>query len=168
MPYWILLLLVGLQRLTEIIISKRHAAWMRQHGGMECGRTHYPWVVLLMVGFFVAIPIEWYVRQTEITLFWPWLVGIFLLTQALRYWAMSTLGQQWNVRIWVIPGAQRIAKGPYRFLRHPNYLVVIIEFLVIPAIAQCYVTMGTAVLLYLWFLKTRIPAEERALALLKR
>jgi methyltransferase len=167
LPFWIFLFAVGLQRFSEIFISKRHARWMKEKGGVEFGRDHFKWVALLMALFFVFLPLESFFFQTRVVPYWWVLMILFLMAQALRYWAMASLGKFWNVRIWVIPGSKRIVKGPYRFIHHPNYAAVFIELLVIPLMIRCYLTAFVSVLGFLLFLRVRIPEEEKALSLLK-
>jgi methyltransferase len=161
--FWTMLALVGIQRLSELAISARNAAWMRAHGGREFGSAHFKWVVLLTFFFFAGIPLERFYFKTSPPPFWPSLLVLFLLAQALRYWAMASLGRRWNVRIWVIPGEARIAKGPYRWIAHPNYVAVFVEFVTLPSLFGCYRTAFLSVAGFLLFLRTRIPAENRAL-----
>jgi methyltransferase len=167
LSFWIFLSLVGLQRLSELAVSARNAAWMRARGGREFGKGHFKWVVLLTVGLFAGIVAERIYFQTVPPPWWPALLAIFLAAQGLRYWAMACLGRHWNVRIWVIPGEERIAKGPYRWIAHPNYVAVFLEFAALPSLFGCYRTAVLAVAGYLWFLKVRLAEENRALALLK-
>lgn len=165
--YWCLLGFMALQRLSEIVISKINAAWMRQHGGKEFSSEHFTRVVMVMVLFFIGIPVEHWLRQTQLSSVWPFLFGLYLVAQVIRYWAMLSLGRFWNARIWVIPGAPRVVKGPYRWIPHPNYVVVAIELITISLMLQCYITCLCSMIGFIWFLRVRIPAEEKALALLR-
>ena len=94
---------------------------------------------------------------------WPLWLGLWLAAQGLRYWAMAALGESWNVRILVVPGAALVRRGPYRFLRHPNYLAVVVELIAAPMIFGAWRTAILASLLNLCALKVRIRAEEKAL-----
>lgn len=166
--FWALLIFFALQCLIEVFISRKNQRWIEQQGGIEFGKSHLKWVILLMIFFFLAIPIESFYFQTELVFYWPILFALFLFAQFLRYWSMWSLKRLWNVRIWVIPNGSRILDGPYRYLKHPNYLAVIIDLLVIPLMMKCYFTAFFSLIGYLIFLKTRIPAEEKALSLLHK
>jgi len=97
-------------------------------------------------------------------MWWLWLAG-FVLAEALRYWAIATLGQRWNTRILVIDGLPAIRSGPYRFVAHPNYLAVALELVCIPMIFDAWITAAIAsVLNAALLLGIRIPAEQRAVA----
>lgn len=161
--FWGLLACLAAQRIAELLISRSHATWMRAHGGQEFGAAHFPGVVVLMIGFFLALPIEYYERHAMLSPLWALWFGLFLLAQLLRYWAMISLGKFWNVRIWILPGATRVRRGPYRFLAHPNYVAVAIELLVVPLLFGCYVTAVAGLLGYAIFLKVRLTEESRAL-----
>ena len=165
--FWLFLLIVVVQRLSEMLISQRNAAWMQAHGGKEFGKDHFKWVVFLMVGFFLALPLEVYFLKRQVVGYWPLLFFFFLLAQILRHWAMWSLGKCWNVRIWVVPGMPRVSRGPYRFISHPNYVAVLIELITISCMVQAYFTCVFSVLGFLCFLRVRIPEEEKALSFLK-
>ena len=156
--------LVVLERLVELLITERNARRLRRRGGFEVSRGHYLPMVVLHTGLLVAAPLEvfWLNRP-----FVPWLGAIMLLllvaTMLLRYWAIVSLGDRWTTRIFVVPGEPPIDKGPYRWLRHPNYLAVITEVAVLPLIHTAWWTailcsVGNALVL-----RTRIRAEEEAL-----
>ena len=98
---------------------------------------------------------------------WPMLV-LVLLSQALRYWCITTLGMQWNTRVIVVPGLTLVTRGPYRWLRHPNYLAVVVEGFALPLVHTAWITAaGFTVLNAVLLLGFRIPTEERALAMLR-
>jgi methyltransferase len=108
--------------------------------------------------------LEGLARQQLSPIWWLWL-AVFVLAQGLRYWAIQSLGRYWNTRIIIVPGAKKIASGPYRYLRHPNYLAVALELLSLPLIFNAWITALAATLLNAWLLLTvRIPAEEKALS----
>ena len=116
---------VGLERLAEMVVSTRHAAWAFARGGVESGRGHYPVMVALHTALLVGALVEVVAADRPFIplLGWPMLV-LVVLAQALRWWCISTLGPQWNTRVIVVPGATLVAAGPYRLLRHPNYVAV--------------------------------------------
>lgn len=156
-------LLLALQRLSELWIAKRHEAWLRSRGAVEHGAAHYPWVVALMLLFFAALPLEFFGLHPRPPAYWPLLLALLGLTQALRAWSMLSLGKRWTTRIWILPGAPLVARGPYRYLRHPNYWAVLLELLLIPWLFGCYRTMLLFTLLYLAWLRVRLRAENAAL-----
>ena len=92
------------------------------------------------------------------------MLGLAILTQGLRYWAVSSLGENWNVRVIVVPGQKIVNKGPYKFLRHPNYLAVIIEGAALPMIFNAWITAIGFTVLNALLLYVRIKCEEGALS----
>lgn len=163
MIIYLFIALIIVQRMVEVIIAKRNARWIKSKGGYEVGKNHYKYIVSLHALFFLSL-------LTEVTLSPPvlysWTViplTIFILAQVGRVWALSSLGKFWNTRIMVLPGAQVIVKGPYRFVKHPNYIIVITEILTLPLIFQAYWTAITFTILNACVLTIRIKAEESAL-----
>jgi methyltransferase len=165
-PYLAFLGLVALERMFELALSGKNAAWAFSRGGVEHGREHFPAMKLLHAGFFTACALEVVLLDRP---FVPWLgvplLAVALGAQALRYWAIASLGRRWNVRVITIPGMARVTDGPYRFLRHPNYLAVVLEGIAIPLIHTAYLTAIGFSLLNALMLRTRIRCEERALGL---
>src|SRR5215218_6668834 len=94
---------------------------------------------------------------------WPVPLALFLLVQPLRYWAIFSLGENWNTRILVVPGAKLVRRGPYRYLKHPNYFVVVVEILAFPLIFGAWITALVYSILNAVLLSTRIREENRAL-----
>jgi methyltransferase len=126
-------------------------------------------MVALHVGLLVACAAEVVVGNRP---FLPWLgwpmLGLVLLSQALRYWCIATLGAQWNTRVIVVPGLTLVTRGPYRWLRHPNYLAVVVEGFALPLVHSAWITAaGFTALNAVLLLGFRIPTEERALAMLR-
>lgn len=167
--FGVLILATGAERIAEVIISNRNAAWAFARGGREFGRSHYPFMVVLHTGFLFACLAEVFLGARPFIpwLGWPMLV-IALACQGLRYWCIGTLGHQWNSRIIVVAGLGRVTRGPYRFLSHPNYVVVITEGIALPLVHTAWITAIAftalnAVLLFGF----RIPVEERAIAWLE-
>lgn len=166
--FWIFVSLVILQRLSELLISKRNTTWIKTQGGREFGKEQMKWVVALMIFFFFALAVEAYFFQKTLSPLWKTLFLFFILAQALRYWTMLSLGKFWNVRIWIVPNFSRVTRGPYRYFSHPNYLAVLIELICLPLMVECWITALSTSLGFLFFLSKRIPAEEKALSLLKK
>ena len=159
----VILVLVTLQRLGELVLANRNTRALKARGGLEFGARHYPLIVLLHAAWLGGL---WLLARDE-AVRWPWLWVLGGL-QALRVWVIASLGGRWTTRIIVLPDAPRVRRGPYRFLPHPNYLVVAGEIAVLPlafglpAFALVFSLLNGAVL------TLRIRAENRALALTAR
>jgi methyltransferase len=156
--------LVGLQRLLELALSRRNERLLRARGAVERGRGHYPLIVALHVLWLLSTLIEGILRGPGIPAFWPIPLALFLLVQPLRYWAIFSLGQHWNTRILVVPGARLVRRGPYRYIKHPNYVVVGVEILTFPLIFGAWITALVFSILNAALLYVRIKEENRALA----
>ncbi|MCH8809749.1 MAG: hypothetical protein IIA68_09800 [Proteobacteria bacterium] len=156
----IVTLLVALQRLAELGYARRNARRLLAAGGVEHGAGHYPLFVALhgawLAALFVLVP-------AEAPADWG-LLGLYGLLQLGRLWVIASLGGRWTTRVIVVPGAPLVTRGPYRFLRHPNYLVVALEIPVLPlAFGAWQIALGFG-LANLALLAQRIRIEERALA----
>ena len=164
--YLVLVLLTGAERVVELVISKRNAALAFSRGGVEFGFRHFPVMVVLHTGFLVACLAEVFLLDRPFIpwLGWPMLV-VTLLAQAGRYWCIASLGEQWNTRVIVVPGAGRVeARGPYRWLRHPNYVIVAIEGVALPLVHTAWITaIAFTILNAILLLRFRIPIENGAL-----
>ncbi|MGO0061808.1 isoprenylcysteine carboxyl methyltransferase family protein [Brevibacillus fluminis] len=149
------------QRLAELRLARRNARLLKALGGVEVGSEHYKYVVYLHVMFFVCLLTEASLRHHGISS-WQWFCFLlFLVAQLGRYWCIKSLGMFWNTRILILPGARPVRKGPYRYLRHPNYWIVGFELLLLPLVFSAYVTAITFPLLHLVFLlRYRLPVEE--------
>lgn len=165
---WFFLILLGtvlVQRLFELRMARRNTLWMKERGGKEFGAGHYPLLVLIHALFFVSLSAEVFIFNRPLAWWWGIPFIVFIAAQGLRWWCIATLGRFWNTRIVVLPHSSIIRRGPYRWLRHPNYVVVMLELLVLPLIFRAYFTAITVSILNYFVLKTfRIPAEERALS----
>ncbi len=155
---------VAAMRLVELGVSRRNVRHLMARGGVESGARHYPWMVALHTGWLVAAPAEvWLARRPLV----PPLAAAMLLVLAvgvgLRLWAIRTLGRRWTTRVVVVGGWPLVSSGPYRWLRHPNYVGVAIEIVALPLVHTAWVTallFGAANALVL---RVRIAAEEAAL-----
>ena len=156
--------LVGLQRLLELALSRRNERLLRARGAVERGRGHYPLIVALHVLWLLSTLIEGFLRGPGLPAYWPIPLALFLLVQPLRYWAIFSLGQHWNTRILVVPGARLVRRGPYRYIKHPNYVVVGVEILTFPLIFGAWITALVFSILNAALLYVRIKEENRALA----
>ena len=165
--YLALVLATGVERVVELVISKRNAARAFELGGVEHGRGHFPAMVALHTGLLLACLAEVFLLDRPFTpaLGWP-MLAIVVLCQIGRYWIIASLGRQWNTRVIVVPGAGRVTRGPYRFawLHHPNYIVVAVEGIALPLVHGAWITaiVFTALNAVL-LLGFRIPTENRAL-----
>jgi methyltransferase len=160
-----LLVLLAGERLVELGISRRNAAWSLEQGGIEYGSDHFIYMKLLHTGFFVACALEVVLLERPFipTLAVP-MLGVALAAQAIRYWVIFTLGKRWNVRVIVVPGLPVVSSGPYRYLKHPNYLAVVLEGFAVPLIHTAWITAVAFTLLNAWVLSVRLRCENEALA----
>ena len=163
MFFTIVISVVILQRLVELFIAKRNEKWMRRQGAFEVGAAHYPAMVAMHIAFFITLILEVGVLAQSLSPLWIPLFALFFLAQIMRFWCLASLGKYWNTKIIILPGADVIRKGPYRFIRHPNYAIVSIELFILPLIFSAYFTAIIYSLLNIWMLSVRIPAEEKAL-----
>jgi methyltransferase len=155
--------LVALQRLLELVYSRRNERRVRARGAVERGAGHYPVMVALHSFWLISTFVEGLLRGPEIPAWWPVPLVAFLLVQPLRYWAIVSLGSNWNTRILVVPGGKLVKSGPYRYFLHPNYVVVAVEILTFPLIFGAWITAIVFSLLNATLLFVRIRIENRAL-----
>ncbi|MGH7932226.1 MAG: isoprenylcysteine carboxyl methyltransferase family protein [Candidatus Binataceae bacterium] len=162
--YMGILVALAAERVFELVWSRRNARRLLSMSAVEIGNAHFPAMVMFHTAFIGAAAAEavWLDRPFPGILGWAALCGA-IAAQALRYWSVATLGIRWNTRIIVLPDVAPVTRGPYRFMRHPNYLAVVVELACIPLIHGCWMTAivfsaGNAVLL-----RVRIRAEEKAL-----
>jgi methyltransferase len=155
--------LVALQRLLELVYSRRNERRVRARGAVERGAGHYPVMVALHSFWLISTFVEGLLRGPEIPAWWPVPLVAFLLVQPLRYWAIVSLGSNWNTRILVVPGGKLVKSGPYRYFPHPNYVVVAVEILTFPLIFGAWITAIVFSLLNATLLFVRIRIENRAL-----
>ena len=163
--YVVLVAVVGVERLAELVVAQRNLAWSRERGGVEFGSAHYPVMVVLHTGLLVGCLAEvfWLHRPFIPALGWP-MLAVVIAAQGLRWWCISTLGRQWNTRVVVIPGAERVSGGPYRLMSHPNYVAVVAEGIALPLVHSAWITAAVFTVLNAVLLYTRINVENSALA----
>jgi methyltransferase len=165
---WMILLLIIIQRLLELRIAKSNEAWMKQRGGVEKGEDHYKWFIIVHTLFFVSLLAEALLNNQQTFKFNYLLFLLFLLTQIGRIWCITSLGKFWNTKIIISPQFSLVKEGPYKYVKHPNYIIVGIELMVIPFLFNAYITGIVFPILHILLLTIRIPAEEKALLELKR
>jgi methyltransferase len=158
-PAWIILALVAAQRLGELFYSRHNEARLRAIGGVEAGAGHYPFFFLVHGGWLAALAF-WVGQGASVN--WWWL-GLFALLQIARVWVLASLGPYWCTRIITVPEAPLITSGPYRWLRHPNYALVIGEIAVLPLAFSAYTIAVTFSILNALLLVHRIRVENAAL-----
>ncbi|MEV5440537.1 isoprenylcysteine carboxyl methyltransferase family protein [Streptomyces sp. NPDC052682] len=162
--YTLLVLLVAAERVAELVVARRNAAWTLARAGVESGRGHYPFMVALHTALLVCCLCEPVLagRPFLPPLGWPMLV-LVALAQALRWWCITALGPYWNTRVIVVPGARLVRGGPYRFLRHPNYLAVFVEVAALPLVHCAWLTAAVFSLANALLLRVRLRCENTAL-----
>lgn len=162
--FTVLIAAVGLERLAELVVSKRNATWSFARGGVESGQRHYLVMVVLHTALLIGALVEVWLRQPAFLPALGWaMLALVLTAQMLRWWCITTLGHQWNTRVIVVPGLPRVSGGPYRFMSHPNYVAVVIEGLALPLVHSAWITALVFTLCNAWLLWARIRVENRAL-----
>ncbi|CAN5618018.1 isoprenylcysteine carboxyl methyltransferase family protein [soil metagenome] len=159
-----LIALVVSERIAELVVSKRHAAWAFARGGIEHGRGHYPPMVVLHTALLIGCLVEVFGADRA---FNPWLgwpmLAVVLAAQALRWWCIVSLGTLWNTRVIVTPGIPLVQRGPYRWIAHPNYVAVVLEGIALPLVHSAWITAAVFTALNAWLLSVRIRTENAAL-----
>jgi len=154
------LVLVALARVAELLHARRNTRRLLAEGAVEIGRSHYPLIVGLHLAWFAALLV---VIPAETPPRWPWLI-LFALLQVARLWVLATLGRYWTTRIIHLPTAPLVQRGPYRFLRHPNYLIVELEIVILPLAFGAWLLALIFGIANAAILAWRIRIEETALA----
>jgi len=151
-------------RLMELFMSSRNAKWLTSNGAVEYGQKHYPFMVSMHTLFIVSLLIEHQFKYGDAPAGGPVnmvLLFTFIAVLAFKFWTLSTLGVYWTTKIYRIPNSEPITSGPYRFVRHPNYMEVIAELLIAPLIFHLYFTLILFTVLNAWMLSVRIKEENR-------
>ena len=151
------------QRLLELRLSARNRRRLLSRGGKEVRPETYRTMVALHTLFLVSLTLESYPWRVPMDTRTAGCLAALAAVTFLRYWAIASLGQYWNTRVVVVPGARVARSGPYRFLRHPNYLVIVLEFLILPLLMRAPATLVLFSLANLAVLRQRIRIEEEAL-----
>ncbi|WP_342670291.1 isoprenylcysteine carboxyl methyltransferase family protein [Bacillus solimangrovi] len=159
----IILTIVIIQRLMELFIARSNEKWMKKHGAVEVGKEHYKWIVMLHVLFFISLIVEVRMFERDLSPLWPVFFCLFVVAQYVRFWSLKSLGKFWNTKILVLPNVNVISKGPYKYIRHPNYLIVMLEIFLLPMMFQAYYTVLIFSVVNAIVLRIRILTEEEAL-----
>ena len=154
-----LLAFVTAQRLGELVLAQRNTAALLARGAVEFGAGHYPLMVTMHAAWLIGLWALAYSHPVD-----PFWLAVFALLQAARVWVIASLGERWTTRIIVLPGQQPVARGPYRFLRHPNYAVVACEIAVVPLALGLWLYAAVFFALNLAMLGLRIRTENAALS----
>jgi methyltransferase len=158
----VILALVTLQRLGELWLSNRNTLRLLARGAREVGAAHYPLIVAVHALWLATL--WWLAPGRPVDAFW---LGIFVLLQLTRIWVLATLGDRWTTRIIILPDAPLVRAGPYRFVNHPNYVVVVGEIAVLPLVFRLWPVALLFTFLNAAALGVRIRAENRALGRLR-
>jgi methyltransferase len=162
--YALLIFAVAAERVAELVVARRNAAWTHSRAGVEHGRGHYPVMVALHTGLLACCLLEPLVADRPfLTALGPPMLALALLAQALRWWCIATLGPYWNTRVIVVPGARLVGTGPYRFLRHPNYVAVVVEVAALPLVHSAWLTAAVFTVANAMLLTVRVRCENAAL-----
>jgi len=159
-PVLLTVLAVATLRIAEVIYGWRNERTLKRRGGIETGSAHYPLFFMLHAAWLASL--VWVVPAGT-----PpdgrWL-AFFVLLQLMRFWVITSLGPYWTTRIITLPGTPLVRRGPYRLLRHPNYLVVTVEIAVLPLVFGAWRLALVFALVNAALLAWRIRIEEQALA----
>jgi methyltransferase len=157
---FVVVTMVALQRLGELVYAAHNTRRLKQRGAVEYGRRHYPLFAALHAGWLIAIVVF---VPADAAIRWPPL-GLLIILQAARVWIVTTLGAYWTTRIVSLPRAPLVRDGPYRLMRHPNYLVVIGEIALLPLVFGAWRIAVVFSILNLALLAWRRRVEDEALA----
>ncbi|WP_371636992.1 isoprenylcysteine carboxyl methyltransferase family protein [Streptomyces zaomyceticus] len=162
--YTLLLAAVAAERLVELVVARRNAAWTLARLGVEYGSGHYPVMVALHTALLASCLTEaWLAHRPFVPALGWTMVAVVVLAQALRWWCVTILGPYWNTRVIVVPGARLVRAGPYRFARHPNYVAVVAEIAALPLVHSAWLTSTVFTVANAALLAVRIRCEDTAL-----
>lgn len=159
---WVILLLLA-ERIFEMRLAAKNRRILFERGGQEFYPESYRTIFWMHLLFMISLAIEsypWFIAFDKLTVA---CLAAVLLLQLVRYWCVSSLKEYWNTRIILVPGDKVVRRGPYRFIRHPNYMVVTLEFLILPLLARAPLTLVMFSIANLFILRQRITLEEQVL-----
>lgn len=162
--YYLFIVLIGLERLVELAVSRRNANWSFARGGREFGQGHYPVMVAMHSALLLSCMAEvaFAHRPFIPALGWP-MVAVVAASTVVRWWCAATLGKHWNPRLIIVPGAELVRSGPYRWIHHPNYTAVAVEVAALPLVYSAWLTAIVFTIANAAVLRVRITAENLAL-----
>jgi len=162
--FTLLIVAVALERVAELVLSRRNAAWSLRRGGVETGQRHYVVMVVLHTALLAGALLEVWLRRPAFVPALGWVMVFAVVTsQALRWWCIRTLGPRWNTRVIVVPGLPLVSGGPYRWMAHPNYVAVVVEGFTLPLVHNAWITALVFTVLNAALLTVRIRVEDAAL-----
>lgn len=162
--YYLLILAVVFERLAELVVAQRNARWSFAQGGKEFGRPHYVVMVILHTALLLGCVVEpWALHRPFIPwLGWP-MLAVVVASQGLRWWCVKSLGKRWNTRVIVLPHPTLVRRGPYRWMRHPNYVAVVAEGFALPLVHTAWLTTLVFTLANATLLTVRLRVENSVL-----
>nr|WP_067056280.1 isoprenylcysteine carboxylmethyltransferase family protein [Mucilaginibacter sp. L294] len=163
MIFIIFILFLIFQRLAELYVSSKNEKWLLKNGAVEYGKEHYPFMVAMHTLFIISVIAEYIWRDYTIVSY-PLIIFFFVLI-VIKVIVISTLGHYWNTKIYKVPGTRPVATGIYKYIKHPNYMIVICEIVVIPLAFGLYYTAVVFTILNAIMLTVRIKKENEVLAM---
>lgn len=162
--FYVLLAVIGVERVAELVVSQRHATASLRAGGVESGKSHFPVMVALHVALLAGCLAEPLIGHRAFipALGYP-MLAVVIAANALRWWCILTLGESWTARVIVVPRRPLVTSGPYRWFEHPNYAAVIIEGAALPLVGGAWITATAFTIANAVLLTVRIRCEVRAL-----
>src|ERR1700761_385841 len=162
MYFIVFILIIIIQRLSELYISRQNEKWLLANGAIQYGQSHYPYIVAMHTLFIISLITE-YILRDDTPISYTFLV-LFILVLLFKFWALSSLGHYWNTKIYRIPGVYPVKKGPYKIFKHPNYGEVVCEIAIIPLVFHLYYTAIIFTVLNAIMLSVRISVENKVWA----
>lgn len=163
MIFIIFILFLIFQRLAELYVSSKNQKWLLRNGAIEYGKDHYPYMVAMHTLFIISVITE-YIWRDDTIVSYPLIILFFLLI-VIKVVVISTLGHYWNTKIYKVPGTRPVATGIYKYIKHPNYIIVICEIVIIPLAFGLYYTAIAFTILNAIMLTVRIKKENEVLAM---
>ena len=163
MIFIIFILFLIFQRLAELYVSSKNEKWLLRNGAIEYGKEHYPFMVAMHTLFIISVIAE-YIWRDDTIVSYPLIILFFLLI-VIKVVMISTLGHYWNTKIYKVPGTRPVATGIYKYIKHPNYIIVICEIVIIPLAFGLYYTAIAFTILNAIMLTVRIRKENEVLAM---
>ncbi|MES2060989.1 MAG: isoprenylcysteine carboxylmethyltransferase family protein [Bacteroidota bacterium] len=163
MIFIIFILFLIFQRLAELYVSSKNEKWLLKNGAVEYGKEHYPFMVAMHTLFIISVIAE-YIWRDDTIVSYPLIIFFFVLI-VIKVIVISTLGHYWNTKIYKVPGTHPVATGIYKYIKHPNYMIVICEIVIIPLAFGLYYTAVVFTILNAIMLTVRIKKENEVLAM---
>ncbi|MFN3444659.1 MAG: isoprenylcysteine carboxyl methyltransferase family protein [Bacteroidia bacterium] len=158
MAFFLFISFVVLLRIAELFLSKKNEKWLLQNGAVAYGQKHYPYIVALHILFFISLLVEYTTQQIH-TFSWYMLI-FYVVLIGCKIWVVLSLGKYWNTKIYRISSVPSIKKGAYKYIKHPNYLIVVLEIALIPLAFHLYYTAIIFSILNALILYVRIKEEN--------